>query len=860
MQQQACDIDALGRQIMQVAVAPGKLGIGLVEKDTGVAGVFVGHYDATGGSMHAFQRLVQPGDRLVALNGQGLEHKSLPEVIALLGAATGSQQRELTFTRTPSTLTRGSYDMGKVAQVSVPAGPLGLLLNQTIGFCAFVDGVLDTSPLRGHAAIHRGCRIIRINDNDVATTSREGVVALLGQLKDQPKTIEVYRMAPADCIELLEIELTPKHTHVQLTSTVVDKPEHAAGLRAGDVVVGVNGIDLSTFDAKTAVGMFNGIPCPKRVLCYRLGKTGATTVAPPLPPSRVHPSANAVEVTITDTSLGLNVDHGITHHLRFTGFATSDDERRPYYAAHRAFLPGSYVAALNGVDVSANSRDEVLALLAKLTLVPKTIVFVTEQDLAKLARKASDVHIQVHGGALGLDFDGNVADYTVISGFRPVNGVKGELEQSGLLANGRILVGINGFNVSRLKLHQTIDLLKKLADVPKRLTFAQRHRPTIDVLVEKGSIGVALDSTTLDKTIVQAVTPGTIVEATGGIAPGSQLVAIDGFDISALSLAKSTELLRALYGHPKVLSFTTRQLGWSDVSSIAVAVAPGPLGINFDSAQPSQAVIQAFAAVGAGIGDVQRHGDVAVGNRLVAIDGVDVRAKSLADVARFLKDLAASPKTLRFGAPWDPQHTQQHQSPRASIAPPTVPYPVARASSTLSDLANLQQKMHLSDEQMTNLQRRASEVDDNVDKPHLPRKLSSRSSDGEMVELQPPASPTKTNLAREYAVQTFTWMGKLKPQIVQVDKDQKYLLQYDVSNKVKTSTYKYVAVATLTHVTNGKTTSNFAKKSVMEVDNNVCLSVWVGKSSYDFIAASVDDRDALAMVVETLIRTRSKKV
>ncbi|RHY10115.1 hypothetical protein DYB36_002109 [Aphanomyces astaci] len=751
--------------------------------------------------MHVHQDLVRTGDRLIELNGQTLEHQSLSEVISLL-LATHDKPRDLVFSRTPSSLVRGLYDVGKIVQVEVSPGPLGLHLHQSIGYCAIVDTVLDTSPLKGHVGVHCGSRVIRINDQDVSTKSREAVVALLGQLKDQKKTIEFYSMAPPTCTALVQVEV-PTGSSVQLEHLTVTSVASVDELRVGDVVVAVNDVDLTTLDATKALAVWNATPFPKRVISYRTQSPLLATT----PSQQASPySPTSIEVIIADSSLGLNVDSAEGKHVLITGFATPADAQRSYYQPHRDTLPGRFVASVNGIDVSSFPRDDVLGLLGKLALVPKTIALVTSDDMAALHAKAFRVMVDVAPGSLGVDFDGNCTNSTVLSGFRPVNGSPGALERSGVVGPGSVLVAVNHLNVSRLPLHQTIDLLKKLTDVPKRLTFVRGGtsssvltQPFIDVSVPPGSIGVALNSSIASSTVVQGVTPGSAVDEFSGIRPGSVLVAVDGFDVTTLPLAKTTELLRALSGHRKVLSFTTSEpIGWP-TSCVAVAVPPGPLGLEFDSAVAEAAIVQGFAPVPTSpdrVGVIQLHGGVALGSRLVAVDGVDVRSKSLMDITAFLRDVGKAAKTLRFllphGAP---------SSPKSS--PPMAPLPRQHS------LEILQKQISLTDDQVQAMhQRRVSDTTDS-------------------------------------------------PPLLRVYKDQKNMLVHEWDGKLKSINYTHQAVSSFTRVTKGK--AGFSKKHASsDIDDNLCLSIGADKSkSYDYIAASMEDRDALAGLVESLIRTKA---
>ncbi|OQS01021.1 hypothetical protein ACHHYP_01943 [Achlya hypogyna] len=829
-------MDALGRLYTTVTVAAGRLGVSLVE--TEAVGVYVGGYEPLPGSMQDHRDRVVVGDRLVRINDTDVVHLTLGEVIGIL-IKTNETARRLSFLRAPASPT--GVDIAKKLLVAVPAGPLGIELHQEITQWAIIDVIAPGSPL---TTAHRGCRFMRIDDTDVSSMDRDAVVALLATKRDSPKTLELYCLAPATCESIFSL-LVPV-TFVSPASMLI-----AATSKTPEcIVAAVGSTDLSALHPAAAQESVHAAPAGTRVLCY-------TVPAPKVSRSAEATTGAPIVVTITDSSLGLQIDGNESDHAKVTGFSTPADADRSYYAPHRVALPGMYITSVNGIDVSSASRDGVLGLIGKLPHIPRVLTFVSAAEIKRRSTSGPTVTVAVPPGSLAVDFDGNVPTHTVIAGFRPSDDGPGALEKSGLVAPGSILVGINGFNVSCLSLHSTIELLKKLAHAPKRLTFARRHRPTVDVYVPSGPLGLTFDTAHSDRAILETMAPTSAV--LGVIAPGSALVGVDGFDISPLSLAKAADVLKSLSGHAKVLSFAVSVPLTTRLSNVEVVVPAGQLGLQFDSAAVVSAVVTGFAPVAGTLGIVESHGGVSAGSRLEWVDEIDVRAKPLALVVELLRDLSAVPKTLSFAPQWTPPAP----APASPSGKPelVVPFPVVRRDSATTDVTGLQDKLNLTDTQV-----RPPTMALRVAHGIVTQKQSLAVSSSGYDEIQAAVPAPKANFARVYTVQTvnsivmlpFGWFGKPKSQQLEFDSDQKYLLVYDYDGTRRSAASKHIAIATLTSVVLGKTTPAFTKKAADRAVPDQCLSLYQGKKTIDYICVSPEDRDALATTVHALIKARKR--
>ncbi|KDO27763.1 hypothetical protein SPRG_07361 [Saprolegnia parasitica CBS 223.65] len=820
-------MDALGRLYVTVTVSPGRLGLSLLEGDS-VAGVFVGAYDATPGAMQAHRDRVLPGDRLVQLNDLDLLFLTRLEVIELLGQ-TADTPRQLTFLRAPSTA--GRWDIAKKLLLTAPPGPLGLTLHPDITHWAVIEDA--TAPWSKTA--HRGCRIVRINGVDVSTMERDAVVDHLRLAFDVPKTIELIRLAPRTCTRLLYV--TPPVAFAAPTSMRLTATTSASNA----VVIAVGSTDLTALAPAAAHELVRTASTSSRLLCYTAASMDSVAT----------PSDDAITVTILDSSLGLTLESTECAYLKVMGFATLADADRAYYAPYKHRLPGACVAAVNGVDVSLASRDRVVRLLSQLPHVPRTVTFVTEAEIRRRRAVGPTQVVRVPAGPLGIDFDGNQPSHTVVAGFRELpNGERGTLERSGLVRAGSILVAINGFNISCLALHDTIALLQKLSHKAKDLTFTTlEHRPTLDVYVPAGPLGLTFAAHRPEIALLETISPNSVIQTHGAVAPQSVLVGVDGFDLSALSLAQVADLLKSLSAHAKVLSFTppTANSSVPRRAAIDVVVGPGAAGVLFDPKAPIAAIVTGFT-----LGSCVEAG-VPLGSRLEWIDALDVRSKSLADIEALLSDLEPGTKTLSF-----------------ALTMPTAPLPLVHRDSVPSTIANLQETLSLTDGQVLALQRRLSSSSDGPPSPPsrrasastadtvppLPRKLSraaSTTAPNEEVQGADLVVPL-VDFKRAYHVHKVVggWFGKLKPRHFEFDRDQKYLVSYDNSSKERT--YKHIPIASIASVTKGK--SNVAKKGAETASDDQCLSVVIGKRTNDYICATVDDRDTFADSLETLIRAR----
>ncbi|EQC38671.1 hypothetical protein SDRG_04367 [Saprolegnia diclina VS20] len=834
-------MDALGRMYVTVTVAPGRLGLSLLEGDS-TAGVFVGAYDATPGTMQAHCGRVHPGDRLVQLNDLDLLFLTRLEVIEVLGQ-TANAPRELTFLRAPSTPSR--WDIAKKLLLTAPPGPLGLTLHPDIPHWA----VVEAATASWSATAHRGCRILRINGVDVSTMDRDAVVSHLALVFDVPKTIELYRLAPRTCTRLLYVTgpvAFAAPTSMRLTATTS---------APNAVVIAVGTTDLTALAPAAAHELVRTAGAASRLLCYTTSSTAPAATS----------SDSAITVTILDSSLGLNLDSSEVAFVKVTEFTTSADADRPYYAPYKHRLLGACVASVNGVDVSFATRDRVVRLLSQLPHVPRVVTFVTESEIRRRRAEGPTHVVHVPAGPLGIDFDGNKPSHTVVAGFRALpNGERGVLERSGLVRAGSILICINGFNISCLALHATIELFQKLAHTPKDLTFTTlAHRPTLDVYVPAGPLGLTFAAHRPECAMLETIASTSAIQMHGAVAPQSVLVGVDGFDLSSLALAQVADLLKGLSAQAKVLSFTPPTIN-STVprkAAIDVVVGPGGAGVRFDPTVPSAAVVTGFVCGSS----VEAAGGVSLGSRLEWVDALDVRSKPVADIEALLTALEPSTKTLSF-APM-PAATVPVTTPASPTPELVSPFPFVHRDSVQSTMTRLQEKLCLTDDQVSALQRRLSSSSDGPPSPlsrrpsaadtapPLPRKLSRAASTTAPDEVQGADLVVPlVDFKRAYHVQKVVggWFGKLKPRHFEFDSDQKYLVSYDNSSKERTC--KHIPMASIASVTKGKPSA--PKKGAETASDDHCLSVVICKRTVDYICATVDDRDTFAGSLETLIRAR----
>ncbi|OQS07103.1 hypothetical protein THRCLA_00879 [Thraustotheca clavata] len=837
--------DPLGRQYFTVAVEAGRLGISLVEKDD-VVGVYVGAFESNPGTMYQHKQRIQVGDRLVMINEIELLHDTLSEVISML-IKTNSEPRQLTFLRAASS--RSTFDIAKKILIKAPPGSLGVELISDIEEWAVIDTIHPSSPLQN---AHRGFRIIRINDVDVSSMNQESIVAHLGTIRDESKVLELYRLVPMKCTAIFYQTCSDENSinFPSPSSMVIMSPRQ----NTKAFVIGVNGKDLTTYHPSAAQETIQTTPMPRKLLCYSIAQqeglsivpTQAQIVAPPPTPTSCN--TEYLSITVTDSSLGLQIDGNTMNHAKVTAFTDSEVSKRSYYAPYVDAVPGMCIASVNGVDVFHVNRDKVLAFINKLSHVSRTIGFASESNISS---SSAYVEIQVPSGSLLVDFDGNFPNCTKIASFRQnEKNEKGVLEQSGKVGPGSILIAVNDHNVSCLKLHETIDLLKKLVNVPKKLTFTTHYQPTVDIYVPSGSLGLTFQKQYTDKVVIESIAVTSPIQWHGLIATNSQLVRLDGFDLSNFSPNQAANLLKSLSNHPKVLTFTLPTAN-TDIQllgqeNIFINVQPGPLGIQFDSALPVSAIIVDFTSLASGNkGDVESNGNVPVGSRLDWIDNMDVRFKPLNEIVALLKDISECPKTLGFNANWShseaepPSPTTKHEST-----------PFVRKVSTTSDISNFQEKLNLTDHQVSALKQRLSLSSDQV-ADTTPAKVQGNDLALNTHENVIEAPIIPANFSREYVVQTFGWFGSLKKQL-SFDSDQKYILIHGYDGEHRSSSCQHLTIASITSVVKGKTTRAFTKKAAANAAESVCLSLLSKKHSFDCIFTSVDDRNALASAVEAL--------
>ncbi|DAZ94891.1 TPA: hypothetical protein N0F65_008035 [Lagenidium giganteum] len=780
----AAGIDEFGREHLVVEAAPGRLGISLGETAQGF--VVVRGLDTLGPSdldhlddverkrMQLLRQTVQVGDRLVEIEGEDVVHCSIREIIVRLGKLA-SKKRLLTFARYHTThFDTKQFDVEKLVHVRAPSGPLGLAISDKLHHGAFIDGFHPLadgtmSKLAKNPKVHRGCQIVNVNHVDVASSSRETAVNVLANMKDQDKEMILYRAAPATCAQMYHTEYAnsdvplgfflDENENFKCVVTSIPTLSLRSAMAVGDILIGVNATDVSCLSRVDAMGVLRTAAYPRTLYFYR-------------PHSVVLPECHLIR--IDSGPMGLDLDGRHPDHAVIAGFTSMADAERPIFSHIASFLPGSFIISINKLDVSQHSLREISSLLAKFKHSPKDIVVCNAPLMAILMKKRRAQTVHVPKGPLGVHFDGAQQDRCVVSGYYAVgDGQPGAIEADGRVPSGSVLCKINSLNVSCLRLAQVTELLKKLSDCPKELTFMLPRGPgkdmttkVIDVRVSPGALGIDLKSSISSKVIVDRLnhdkTRGpTRIHDHGGVIEGSEFVAIDGFDVTSLEISEVTALLKVLAGHEKIITFSTTTAAYETMLSTqrkaalrGVLVTLSPLGIEFDSSMSQKAVISGYAK--AATNTQLREEEIPVGSRLVAIDGVDVRTLPLADIARILRDLAAVPKLLVF----DTTHCKNVASPLSSPreAPPAATAPVAPSpSSPLNPPSPTRSLFHRTFGTQPSAPPSSPTNPTGPPPPLDPAALANLST-----KFSPPASPTQQDTKpprMEYTINMASWSG-----------------------------------------------------------------------------------------------------
>lgn len=685
-------VDEFGREHFVVEVAPGRLGIALGETDQGFVVVrgldelkpqdFEDWDDVDHKRMHIMRQTVKPDDRLVAIDGDDVVHCCMREIIVRLNNLA-AKKRVLTFARYHGThCDTKRLDVEKLVHVRAPCGPLGVLINHTLTYGAFIDGFQQlpdgsSSRLERDRKIHRGCQIIRVNDIDVSYLTREAVISLLAGLKDQYKEIILYRATPSSCESIIKVEYASADVPLGLdmddhekakcvvTSAMLSGSAAAAGtaeILPGDVLMGVNTVDVTYMSRQDALKVIRNADFPRTLYFYR-------------PHTETLPECHRIR--IESGPFGLNLDSRYPDHAVISGFTLSADAERPEFQHCARFLPGSVILSINKLDVSQQSLKEITSLLQKLKNGAKDIMVGNTPLVKNLARKRCFETVQVPAGALGVHFSSLHVDRACIGGFYAVEGQTGAIEQSGRIPIGSTLRSINSMNVSCLTLAQIVDMLRKLSDRPKELCFYLRNHAqdvnthVVHAHMPPGPLGADLKCSLSNKVIVDRLNHDPAQGSTqlydfGGVVEGSELLAIDGFDVSSLNLVEISQLLRTMAAYDKVITFSStisahaRMLNPEENPSLCtVTVTQRSLGIEFDSQSTQMAVISGFTnsqvAAAAGL-----FRNVPMGSRLVAIDQIDLRTMPLQEIVKVLDEFSGATRTLVFDT--------AHGSKRASLS------------------------------------------------------------------------------------------------------------------------------------------------------------------------------------------------
>jgi hypothetical protein len=688
-------VDEFGRECFTVDATPGRLGISLGENDSGFAVVCALDPNPLGDVQGSdWRTAVRVGDRLVGIEGEDIVHCSLSEVISRLGKLAKNNTRHLTFARyhgispgAPFSGISGRFDVEKLVRVRGPSGPLGLALDESIKNGAFIkafqplpDG--SVGPVEMHyPRVHRGCQIVAINGSDVSSLPREEVQAMLATVRDQEKELVLYRAVPTSCAGLVVVTFEKSNEgwhglsfdEADLFRWTVTKSDSTLTptVEAGDRLIAINSVNVS---------------CMQRyeVMEALTSTTSSTTLV--FSRQAVKPLPECHKIHLEPGPLGLNLDSQCATHAVILGFTTPADANHPAFQACAHFLPGSFVIAINKLDVHQHSLADVSQLLMKLRNHEKDIIVCNAPLMERLQQRSQSVCVNVPSGPLGLDFDGSCPDVPRVAGFFPMaDGRPGAVERSGLVPIGATIQQVNSLDVSCLSLAQVTGILKKMADKPKVIRFSTAKTPKdarnvlvrqIRIRVPPGPLGIDLKSNVSGCVVVDRLnrdpkTGPTIVYEHGGVVAGSELSAIDGFDVASTGLPDVTNLLKALSSFEKVITFSTTPSAYSQMLNPErnrllkrVIVTKSPLGIEFASSTQQKAVISGFAR-GAEPSEITAGG-IPVGSQLIALDDVDLRALSLHEVATILKDFAGIQKVLTFLLP---SATAKEETQRGGASP-----------------------------------------------------------------------------------------------------------------------------------------------------------------------------------------------
>ncbi|TYZ68451.1 hypothetical protein PybrP1_004310 [[Pythium] brassicae (nom. inval.)] len=669
---EAFGVDEFGREHVVVEAAPGRLCLTLGETEKGFVVVrgfdqlspddLAGWDDGDRKRVLLLRDTVSVGDRLVGIEGEDVVHCGLREVGARLGKLA-AKKRRLTFARYhPSPFDSKAYDVEKLVLVHAPKGPLGLLISETVHYGAVVDGFQplpdgSLSKLARDPKIHRGCQIVNVNGRDVSAVPRENVLELLAAAREEEKDIIFYRATPAACATLVRIELSAADAPPGFTVDDSDAfkcvvattttPAAKASLALGDVLIGVNTTDVSHLNRLEALEAVSSECFPRSLYFYR-------TAPADLPECHL--------LHIESGPFGLNLNAGQPDRAVVAGFTSAADANRPVFRHCASFLPGSYIVSINKLSVVNHSLADVTGMLVKLKSAPKDVVVANAALASALRKRQSRVTVSVPAGPLGVHFDSARPAHARVAGFYAMpDGQPGAVEKSYSVPIGAYLRSVNSMNVSCLTLGQVSELLRKLSGAPKELVFhvlddaQEATAKVVHILVPPGSLGIDLKSSISNRVVVDRVNQDPALGSTfifehGGVVPGSEIVAIDGFNVTSLEMPEVTQLLRVLAAHEKTITFSTTADAHAAMVSLSrsptlksVVVTRSPMGAEFDASSAQKAVIAALS-------EASELGDAAVpvGSRLVALEQVDLRALSVKQIARILKDFAGIPKTLMF--------------------------------------------------------------------------------------------------------------------------------------------------------------------------------------------------------------------
>ncbi|XP_041459236.1 glutamate receptor-interacting protein 2-like isoform X1 [Lytechinus variegatus] len=293
-----------------------------------------------------------------------------------------------------------------------------------------------------------------------------------------------------------------------------------------------------------------------------------------------------------------------------------------------------------------HKTGSMLSLASTINGLSSPQVCHTDTVEVTLYSRTGDYGIQLQSGVFATEILGSPA---VVGFVEP----GGKAEKSGVMQAGDRLIAINGSYTEDMTADEANHILRESApQVTLEIEFdiAESVVPSSGVFNVKlpvSEMGLGITLTSLkhrklgDGLLISTVKKGSVANRSGTLEPGDQVLAIDDIHLDSITVEEAMHLLAQADEIVKLK--VKKNEAYSDEPDVSGAISysvelvrhGGPLGITISGTEePFDPVIISGLTEN---GLAERTGAIHLGDRLLAINGVSLKGKTLSEAIRLLQ-------------------------------------------------------------------------------------------------------------------------------------------------------------------------------------------------------------------------------